>query len=91
MALDETDNIVKLIILSMEEQKSDQTICWFLMRLPGVDNERENERERKTEKEIKEDNHYIELGPVLQRVDRNLFVIDINHKYVHKRWETANL
>ena len=32
-------------------------------------------------------------GPVLQRVDidRNLFAIDINRKYVHKRLETANL
>ena len=32
-------------------------------------------------------------GPVLQRVDinPNLFAIDINYNYVHKRYETANL
>ena len=32
------------------------------------------------------------MGPILQRVDinRNLFVIDINKNYLHKRWETAN-
>ena len=33
------------------------------------------------------------LSPVLQRVDinRNLFAIDINHNYVHKRQGTADL